>query len=651
MFACLGSDSESEEERSKKDIKKPIPKMSKQKGKSNNVKNKDGSESEDEIINKISKSKIELNSNYNKKKVKTISIDEANNMLKQNKNNKKEEEVEKKKEILKTENAKKVRVDKETNDKKITKKENKDNKTYTTLFSEKVELSMAGKKLINESELVINSETKYFLMGNNGCGKSTLLKYLYQKLLHYHDILMIDQNVKIDSSDQTVKDFILCAHLELYQKHKRMNELELFEELTDEQNEEYEDLGEYITSHNWDRYEANSFKILYGLGFGDGEKKVSLLSGGWRMRLALGRALLYEPSILFLDEPTNGLDINAVIWLENYLNTYNKTIVMITHQIDFVNSLANYIWYIGNPESSGEKLYTIKGGYYNLNKFIEQTKKGVEQKYEKLQKKITDMRRKSVTKKEIDDLIKKENAPRPIKEYKVNIKFEEISNNLGMRNIIELRNVSFGYEEDKTLLSNIDFSINLKSRYIIVGDNGAGKTTVFKLCTQQVNPTSGEIIKDDRISVAHYHQLLVDHLPLDKTPIEYLQSLDESLSEDICRAKLGKIGLKKIESLDIPKNLIGNLSGGQRVRVALCAIQLSNPSVILLDEITNDMDVTAIEAVIDGINEFNGAIVLITHDIHLIESIKDYELYEVKDGTLKKFNGDFEEYRGKVLNL
>jgi ATP-binding cassette subfamily F protein 1 len=437
----------------------------------------------------------------------------------------------------------------------------------------------------------------------------------------------------------------------LYNDHKRLQELEEIDELSDEQHEEYEKLSESVYSSGWDQYEAKSHQILHGLGFGDGEKKVSLLSGGWRMRLSLGRALLYEPSVLFLDEPTNGLDINAVIWLSNYLESYNKTIVMVTHQIGFVDTLANYIWYIGNPECTGEKLYTIKGGYYNLKQFLEQIKKEVTQKYDKLQRKLTEMRKKTFTKKDIDELIKKENAPRPIKEYVVNINFDSVSTQMGLRNILDMRDVSFGYDSNKLNLSNIDFSINLKSRYIIVGDNGAGKTTLFKLCMQQILPTIGEVIKDDRIAVAHYHQLLVDHLPLDLTAIEYLQTIDTHLLEDQCRAKLGRIGLKKIDSLDIPKNTIGQLSGGQRVRVALCAIQLSSPSVILLDEITNDMDMTSIEAIIDAINEFNGAIVLITHDTHLIESIKDYELLEIGNGKLTKFSGDFGDYKKKILDI
>lgn len=549
---------------------------------------------------------------------------------------------------LKTENSKKVREKKDNN--KKNKEKDVGKKIFTTLFSENVEITMMGKKLINESKIVINSNTKYFLVGENGGGKSTLMSYLFEKLKDTNDILKIEQDVKISSSDQTVIDFILCAHLELYQKHSKMDELELLDELTDEQNEEYETLSQFVYSHGWDTYEAKSKKILDGLGFKNPNKKVAQLSGGWRMRLSLGRALLYEPSILFLDEPTNGLDINAVIWLEDYLASYDKTIVVISHNRSFVDSLPDYTWCISKHDGKPERLHTTKGNYSSMLKYLSEINKEALKAYEKTEKQIVEMRKKGKTKQEVEDFIKKQNTPRPPKDYNVTIKFEDVNNKIGMRNIIELKDVSFGYD-GTILLSNLNFSINLKSRYVIVGENGMGKTTLFNLCTGRIKPSDGEIIKDDRINIAHYHQLLVDHLPLELTPIEYLQSLDSKLDEATCRGKLGKIGLKKVDSLDTPKNKISNLSGGQRVRVALSAIQLAEPSVLLLDEITNDLDIASVEAIIEGINNFNGAIVLITHDTHLIESISNYELFEVRDGSLFKFNGEFDEYKKKVLKI
>jgi ATPase subunit of ABC transporter with duplicated ATPase domains len=172
----------------------------------------------------------------------------------------------------------------------------------------------------------------------------------------------------------------------------------------------------------------------------------------------------------------------------------------------------------------------------------------------------------------------------------------------------------------------------------------------LKLCTQLAQPTEGEIIKDNRINIAHFHQLTVDNLPLNMTSIEYLRSLDSSLNESDCRARLGRIGLKKIDNLDIPKNTIDNLSGGQKARLAFAVIQLSSPEIILLDEPTNNLDITSIEALITAINAFNGGIIIITHDTHLIESIDKCELYEVKNSQLTKLSNDFESYKNKIVS-
>jgi ATPase subunit of ABC transporter with duplicated ATPase domains len=559
-------------------------------------------------------------------------------------------------EITPLQNSKKVRLSAE--EKKALRKSKPIKQTsdvpIITYFSDTVELIIGGKTLINESSIVINSGTKYFLLGINGVGKSTLVKYLYDRLIAsgFTDTLMINQHVAAESSEQSIKDFLLCVNKQLYDSNKRLTELEKLEELDNSLANEYEKLSEYCMMYEWDKYEAKSSEILDGLGFKDLDRPVNVLSGGWRMRLALGRALLQEPSILFLDEPTNNLDVNAVIWLEYYLSTYKKSIVMITHNQDFVSSLADSIWYIDNLENTGCRLYTIRGKFDQLEQFKEATLKEVTQRYEKSLKKIDEARRrKGATKSDIEAVIKKETVPRPPREYKVTIEFEDVDLNVGSRNILELRDVSFGYTPDKLVLQNVDFSLGMKSRCVIVGENGMGKTTLFKLCMQLVEPTTGIIMKDSRVNIAHYNQLLVDHMPLDLSSIEYLKTLDGSLQDNDCRARLGRIGLKKIDGLDIPKTRIRDLSGGQRVRVALCAIQLSSPSVILLDEVSNDLDMTSVEALIEGINSFNGGIVLITHDTHLIDSIKDYELYEIGGGTLTKFRGDFDEYKQKVLNL
>lgn len=520
---------------------------------------------------------------------------------------------------------------------------------FTSQIEGKIEISIGGKKLINESDLVINENTKYFLVGYNGCGKTTLLKYLYDKLKDKQDILMIDQDINIENENQSVNDFILNANFELYQKYKQMTELEKKDEMTDEESQLYNELSKYVYSNSWDKYNADALKILKGLGFNDSNKEVRLLSGGWRMRLALGKALLYKPNILLLDEPTNHLDLSATIWLTDYLESYTKTLIVITHQIGLLNTLPNYIWYISNSDGTGVKIHTIKGKYkHYINNLKEAEKKHIEE-YNKFQKKITEMKNKSKPKKEVEEFIKKHGSiTRPPKPYIVKILFEDV-NVFTSKNIIELSNVNFSYDNKNDVLIDVDFSIGFDSRYVIVGENGAGKTTLFKLCLGKLLATNGEIIRDERLSIAYYNQQIIEGLPLNNTPLEYILSLNNDFDEGECRKRLAKIGIKKDELNDHCKVKINDLSGGQKARVALCAIQISNPHIILMDEPTNHLDIESIDALIEGINNFNGGIAIITHDMYLIESIEKCKIFEVKNNRVTEFYGDFNDYCDEAL--
>ena len=187
-----------------------------------------------------------------------------------------------------------------------------------TLYSQKLEILIGGKVLINEFDIAINAGTKYFVLGCNGIGKTTMLKQIYQSLKDKLDILMIDQDIEIESGSQTIAEFILKADPELYLKKIRLDELENMTELSDEMSDEYNTLSEFVyEAKSWDKYESESKRIINGLGFTNPNTHVSILSGGKRMILAIGKALLRKPDILILDEPTNHLDLNVVIWLTN----------------------------------------------------------------------------------------------------------------------------------------------------------------------------------------------------------------------------------------------------------------------------------------------------------------------------------------------
>ena len=519
----------------------------------------------------------------------------------------------------------------------------------TTLYSEDIEVLIAGKTLIYESNITINSGLKYFVLGSNGIGKTTLLKQIYSNLVNKMDILMLDQDIQLESTEQTICQFILGADSQLYDVKKRIDELEQKEEMNDNENDEYLRLSEIIYQKEWDKYEAESKRIINGLGFTDSSIPVSILSGGKRMILAIGKALLRKPEILMLDEPTNHLDLDVVIWLTDYLAGYKKTLVIITHQIGLVNSLADVILYVGNPELIGNKVYTIRGHYDRLCKFLEDKEKETNKTYEKFSKRVDELRKKSTPKKDVDEFIKKEGGQRPPKPYTVNITFDDVVE-LSTKNIIEFKQVEFGYLYSNPIYTKLDISLGMGSRMILVGPNGCGKTTFFKLASNQIKPTEGYVIADERLRVGYYNQQIVDNLPLNLNSIEYLQSLNSKLDINQCRTILGKLGIKKIDNLDLPTNKICNLSGGQKARISFASVQILNPHLILLDEPTNHLDLESIEGLIKSINDFNGGIIIITHDMYLIESIERAYIYQVKLSNIIKFPGNFEEYCETITN-
>lgn len=345
------------------------------------------------------------------------------------------------------------------------------------LYSELVDININSNILIESSNISIKEDTKYFILGQNGSGKTTLMKHIYNKLKDNIDILMIEQDIEIDNINQTIEEFILDANHELYSAYKQLSQLESQDELTDEDNILYESLSNLVYSNEWSKYESESKKILNGLGFTDYNILVKTLSGGKRMLLVLGRALLRKPKVLMLDEPTNHLDLNTVIWLNNYLESYNKTLIIITHQIELVNNLSDIIWYVGNLEQTHNKIYTVNGKYNNLLKFLDNTHKELTKNYDKFTKRVQELRKKSKTKKEVDEFIKKNQVMRPSKPYIVNIIFDNVIESYN-KDIIKFDNVSFSYQ-NKQIYSNLNINIGMGDRIILVGNNGCGKTTFF----------------------------------------------------------------------------------------------------------------------------------------------------------------------------
>jgi ATP-binding cassette subfamily F protein 3 len=500
-------------------------------------------------------------------------------------------------------------------------------------------IKLGSKLICKNSKLVIIEGEHYAIVGQNGSGKTTLLEYIINntQLDNYY----VDQNIVIESNTQTVLDFMLRANLKIYEINKKVIELE--GKLEESNNIEFETYKELINTNEYLEYNvyiSESKKILDGLGITKHDALIYKFSGGWRMRLAIARALISKPSLLIMDEPSNHLDLNANIWLGKYLKDFKKTLIVSSHNIDFINQFCNLIIYIGSPDFNEPKIYINKGNYYNLEDFLIRVNNEATNSYNKYEK-----GKKGKKGIELENYITKNFKPRPPKIEKTIIEFSnDIEINTFANKLISFENVSFSYGS-KMIINNLNFNIGSNDRYIIVGNNGIGKTTFFDLCYSKIIPTNGNINFDERIRIGYYNQQIYENLPLELTSIEYLQNLDNSIDNQEARKILSKVGIKE-NMCQIKINL---LSGGQKARLSFAAIQINKPHILLLDEPSNHLDINWIKGLLDGINKYKGTIIIITHDFYIISKINNYRLLQLKDYSLEIFNGDIDDYINEVI--
>eukprot|EP00804_Cyclotella_cryptica_P006986 CCRYP_007121-RB/>CCRYP_007121-RB protein AED:0.06 eAED:0.06 QI:852/1/1/1/1/1/5/246/601 len=532
-------------------------------------------------------------------------------------------------------------------------------------------ISAAGKILFKDAEFNIAHGRRYGLVGPNGKGKSTLLKMIASRDLILPpriDFLYVEQEVVADNTPAV--DAVLKAD------KKRWDLLEEEKTLTEaidngeEDPKKFARLQEVLDELNTigaAGAEAKARRILFGLGF-DGEmqtKPTKMFSGGWRMRISLARALFIEPTLLMLDEPTNHLDLDAVIWLDNYLLTWKKTLLIVSHDQDFLNSVCDEILHIEDL-----KLASYKGNYDSFKKAEAAKIKQQQKDWEKQEKRLRELKRQGQSKSKATETVKnnkrepgaragkkqkeaiasgtataetKELIKRP-KEYTVQISFPEVAEL--SRPVMEVNQVYFRYSEKHPVIFDcIDFGIDMDSRICVVGPNGAGKSTLLKLLTGEIQPVRGEVKRNPRLRMGIYNQHFVDRLPMHKTPVEHLRDRYQSEDYQSIRNRLGKYGLEG----HAHEVTMRDLSGGQKARVVFVDLSLQAPHILLLDEPTNNLDIETIDALIKGINEFNGGIVCVTHDQRLIDEC-ECELWVVQDQDAKKWPEGFDDYKSDILD-
>ena len=525
-----------------------------------------------------------------------------------------------------------------------------------------VQLYGGTQELISDGTLKLVNGTKYGLVGRNGAGKSTLLRAISEGTIpipsHLH-VIHVEQEASPDarSALQTVLDTDKERTYLLKLEQKMLDdELDTVDGI--DLNEVYERLDE-ISS---DDAEARAGGILGGLGFDAAEQQKATqdFSGGWRMRIALASALFMKPDLLLLDEPTNHLDVHALTWLEEFLRRWEKTVVIVSHDRGFLNECTTATAFLhhkklryyggsydtflkvradnrANEESTAK---TQANRANHLKKFIQRFGQGHAKMVKQAQCRMKMLARLQEERVEVDT-----------DDPYLRINFPSASRLPPP--LVSVMGVSFGYEGYDTLYEDLDFGLDMDSRVAIVGPNGAGKSTFLKLVEGEILPTKGWINRNTRLRLARFSQHHLETMDAENNSINHMKRLDEEMPLEEARAYLGRFGL----SGELATKPIKFLSGGQKSRLAFAELAWRQPHILLLDEPTNHLDLETIESLAMALNNFEGGVVLVSHDERLISLVVD-EIWCVtkgdmkcnppKPGHVKVFNGSFEEYKAKL---
>ena len=534
---------------------------------------------------------------------------------------------------------------------------------------EGVDVSIGAKRILTDTTLMMAFGRRYGLVGQNGIGKSTLLRALSRRELAiptHISILHVEQEITGDDTPalQAVLDAdVWRKHLLAEQEKigKQLSEIEAerssladtstdaerLDKLREGLDTTLSDIHAKLSEMESDKAESRAASILAGLGFSEERQHFATktFSGGWRMRLALARALFCEPDLLLLDEPSNMLDVPSITFLSTYLQSYPSTLLVVSHDRAFLNEVATDIIH-----QHSERLDYYKGA--NFDSFYatkEERRKTAIREYETqqaqrahLQTFIDKFRYNAAKSSEAQSRIKKlEKMPvlePPEAQYIVHFRFPDVEKLSPP--IIQMSDVSFGYSTDRPkLLSHVDLDVQLDSRIGIVGPNGAGKTTVLKLLIGSLTSTSGLISQNPRLRVGYFAQHHVDALDMNASALTFLARQYHGRSDEEYRRHLGAFGITGTTSLQ----KMSLLSGGQKSRVAFAALSLSNPHILVLDEPSNHLDIEAMDALGDALRKFQGGVLMVSHDVTMLQSVCT-SLWVCEGGRVEMFPGEVNSY-------
>ncbi|WP_407181180.1 ABC-F family ATP-binding cassette domain-containing protein [Bradyrhizobium sp. STM 3562] len=510
---------------------------------------------------------------------------------------------------------------------------------------------LAGRLLIDHASAQIVPGARVGLVGRNGTGKSTLFRAIRGEIATESGTIIVPPRWRIGSLAQeapigpeNLLTIVLKADLE------RDTLLREAETATDPQRiAEIQTRLADIDAHS---APARAAAILSGLGFSsaDQARPVSEFSGGWRMRVALAATLFSAPDLLLLDEPTNYLDLEGTLWLEDHLANYPRTVIVISHDRDLLDTSVDQIMHLERG-----KLTLYRGSY---SSFEEQRAarelldakhaKRQEAERKRLQAFVDRFKAKASKARQAQSRVKMLEKMKPVAAL-VREEVREISfpapDKVLSPPIIAVDNVSVGYDPQKPVLRRVTLRIDNDDRIALLGANGNGKSTLVKLLADRLKPFSGTITRAERLSIAYFAQHQLDELNEDASVYDHIRKLMPEAPEAKVRARAGAIGF----SGSAADTKAGSLSGGEKARLLLGLATFFGPNMIILDEPTNHLDIDSRAALAEAINEFPGAVIMVSHDRYLIEACAD-RLWVVADGTVTSFDGDLDEYRRRVLS-